>query len=142
MARPNKHTPKGAVSAALDAMGIDEFCARLESGQSNREIAAEMGISEHAVRMWIGADETRSARAKISRHESAAGWMDRGLMAIASLPPEATPAQVAQMREMAQHCRRMAAIRDPRGYGERVQADVEHSGGLTVEIVKFGADTK
>jgi hypothetical protein len=56
--------------------------------------------------------------------------MDRGLAELINIPDDGTQAQIARAREIAQHCRKMAAIRNPGVFADNVK--VQHSGNVNL----------
>lgn len=104
---------QNAKTKQLDDLGIEQICEYIEAGKSQSEIARALDIWPSQLTKWIDSDDERSARAKLARQRSAEGWMDRGLKALVEIPDDGTGAQIARAREIAQHCRKMAAIRNP-----------------------------
>lgn len=104
MARP------GTKRALLDEIGIEAICARVENGETQREIASDIGITAGELAVWMNkpAHAERSARA---RSISAEAWLDRGLDAM--MTAESDPSEIARARAIEQHCARRAAIRNP-----------------------------
>lgn len=122
---------KGDKQKALDAIGIDEICERIEADESLAIIAASLDMSKFTLQIWINADTSRSARVREAMSNSSYACDDKALQAIKDLPPDGSPAQIAKARELASHYRWRAKMRDPARYGDKQQ--VEHSGSLTLE---------
>ena len=57
--------------------------------------------------------------------------MDKATEVLQNIPDDGTQAQISRAKELAQHYRKMAAIRNPREYGDRIdisgKIDHEHS---------------
>lgn len=107
--------------------------AEIHAGKTHREIAKRLKISYGLLCEWLNKPEysEQSARAML---ESAEAWLDRGLEAV-----ERT-ADPTRGRYIAQECARRAGIRNYH-YRERMGIDAKVDGNVTIEIVKFGADT-
>ncbi len=107
----------------LDEIGIDAICERIESGESDGEIARSLGMSTGTVNQWLNRPENavRSARA---RESSAESWLDRGLETIASALRREAGIDASAARAYAQECARRAAIRNPR-YRDKVSVDAD-----------------
>lgn len=103
----------------LDNIGIDAICDRIEDDKSYKAIAEELGINKATLIIWIHADDNRSARAKASRELAGRFNDDAALQVLKNLPADATSAQIAQARELAQHYRWRAKARNPREYGDK-----------------------
>lgn len=118
-----------AVYKILDKIGIEAICERIEAGESQSEIARSFGTSQQTVSKWLSQD-CYSARATEAKLRSAESWMDRGLDTLLDAKVD-----VQRGREIAAHCRKMAAIRNPRSYGDRIE--IEHTdGGLANALIE------
>lgn len=108
------------IGSKLDAHNIDDICRRIESGETYREIARDLGCSSSTLTDWLHrADNAeRSARA---RELSAEGLLDRGLQTLIDAnadSPAALNAEISRARAIAQELARRAAIRNPK-YSEK-----------------------
>lgn len=131
----NKGKEGGSKSPATDILettGLDAICSMMEQGMAQAEIARQLGVSPGQISGWLAAPE-RSARAQKAREASAEAWMDRALVAIEQ---SKTTTDVARAREMAQHCRKMAAIRNPR-YGDKLQHTGDGGGPVVMYQTPF-----
>lgn len=117
---------RGEQRNKLDALGLDAVCERIESGESITQIATSLGMLQKSMRDWIAADDTRSARVRISRELSADACDDLAVRELETLQPGATAAEIARARELASHYRWRASKRNPRIYGDKL--DLNHSG--------------
>lgn len=109
-----------SASQILDDVGIEAICAKIEAGESQSEILTSLGVSVGTFYRWLNGDSERTARAAKARTASAEGWMDRGLKELEAIPKNGTKAEIARARELVQHCRKMAAIRNPTAYGDKL----------------------
>lgn len=129
-----------AQSDKLDAIGIDALCERIESGETYREMAADIGVSVGLLTKWLTNDAHREQSAR-ALNNSAESWLDRGLHALntADGSDARLGAEITRARAIAQECARRAAIRNPK-YSERhtVQHADADGNNLTVQIVQFG----
>src|SRR5690606_21153259 len=114
---------RGEATAKCDEVGIDAICDRIESGESQSEIAASLGVSAAALNRWLHREEQRSARARAAMEVSAESSLDRGMAALLESPPD--HAEISRPKAIEQHCARRAAIRNPEVYGDEQQ--VAHS---------------
>lgn len=126
----------GRVQQILDDLGIDAVCELIEADMSYQAIADLLGLSVGSLANWLSADPERFARARASRQTSAAACDDKAERVLVELPRDATPAQVARARELAQHYRWRAKSRDPQQYGDKVTQ--QHEGGVTLQVVMEG----
>jgi transcriptional regulator with XRE-family HTH domain len=113
----------------LDAIGIEGIAQRIESGQTQRQIAADLDMPVSTLNAWLRKDE-HSARARAAMQQSAEAWLDRGMSALEEAPPD--QAEIARARALEQHCARRAAIRNP---AYRDGANVDHT--VAVKITKI-----
>lgn len=114
-----KATIKLTLAQKLEQIGIDSICERLQNDESYQCIADSLGVSQSHMIEWVNSDTERSARAKAARIAAAETNDNLALAAIKSLPKDATPAQIAQMREEVQHRRWRSSKRNPKEYGDR-----------------------
>ena len=113
-----------------EALGFDAAIERIENGDSMREIAGELGVSVSFFFRWLRASVERSARVDTAMEASAEAWLDRGLNGLTSSPESKNA--LLKARAIEQHCARRAAIRNPKRYGDKIEVDNKHSGGVTV----------
>lgn len=116
--------------AYLDTIGIDKIAAQIEAGLSQRNLAKEYAVDVAELNRWLHATPQRSARARAAMHESAEGWLDRGLAAIEDAPGDV--AEIARARAIAQECARRAAVRNP-AYRDKVDHTLIQRGTVTVQ---------
>ena len=106
----------------LDAIGEDLILQRIESGESEGEISRSLGIGYSSLARWIRLNPEREVAVRDSRRQSARAWYDRGL---AALEASSTMFDLAKAREIANHCRKYAAVINPREFSERVSIEAE-----------------
>lgn len=88
-----------------------------------QEIADRWGCTKRQLQLWIDADPHRASQATQARKE-AADWCDREAeKVLRDLTPDATVAEVARARELAQHYRWRARVRNPVTHGDKLQVD-------------------
>ncbi len=105
----------------LDAMGTEGLIERVVRGDRLRDIAADCGAHLYSMQVWIAADPDRKARFDVAMKISADWHADEATAIIAALPRDATKADVAKARELAQQHRWLAKMRDKERYSERVE---------------------
>lgn len=95
------------VPATLDVKGMttDDLCELIMSGKYLTEIAQMWGVSKTTLLAWIAADPDRSAREIKARNEQGEHWDKLAEMELWKLSTNATKAEVARARELAQHYR-------------------------------------
>lgn len=118
--------PKPEARIAIEAVGIDGVISKIEEGDSLTKIAKGIGVARGSLVTWIDADPDRSARARSAIEAAAEADDERALEAIEALNKDSTPGDIAKAREKASHHRWRAKIKNPRRYGDRIQADVTH----------------
>lgn len=118
----------------LDAIGDDAVIVMIESGRTQREIAAEAGVDVTTLNQWLHRDEKRSARVKLAMSGSAEAWLDRGLETIASALSKESGIDSNAAKAYAQECARRAAIRNPH-YRDKADVALTGANGGPVETV-------
>lgn len=117
---------------------LDEMIDQIRRGTSMRELSEFWGIP--VTSLWNelrdSGDVKRSARVESAMLDSAEGWMDRGLRTLNAAPWDS--AAVAKARAIEQHCARRAAVRNPRKFGDKLEIDAKHSGGVIVTVAAAG----
>ena len=110
----------GSKTSALDAFGIGAVCERLIAGDSQSQIAADIGVSVALLSTWLGSDPERSARAREARIAAARQFDEK---AEAELRAASDPFTLAKARELAQHYRWKASKASPKEYGDKIEID-------------------
>jgi len=111
--------PMRVALAHLDNVGMEKLCEAVASGLTHPEVSRMFGVSTHQLYRWLDLDSGRMRGFSIAAKASGDAWMDRGLQRV----EEADDAlSMAKAREIVQHCRKMAAIRDSK-YSDRVQVE-------------------
>lgn len=123
---PMAKKPPAAASARdrLDALGIEAVCLRVEAGETQRELAASIGVGIGTLVAWLHLPEheKRYEQAKLA---SAEAFLDLGFEAVKAALPKSSKTDATAARAFAQECARRAALRNPR-YVEKTAH--EHSG--------------
>ena len=117
---------RGEQVCKMDALGIDALCERIEKGESVGQIADALSMPRRTVWNWINADVARAVRARESLRKSAFDYDDKAEEVLKSLKPEASQAEIARARELAQHYRWRASKRNPKDFGDKL--DLNHGG--------------
>ena len=117
---------------------LDAVLERIESGDSQAEIARDLGITPGRLSQLLSADEEIAKRSARARSTSAEAWLDRGLAAVESAMDKTGNVDATAAKAYAQECARRAAIRNP-AYRDKIQQEISGAGGgpLVVEIVRF-----
>lgn len=126
---PARRRAKAEPYAALDALGIDGLCNRLQAGESITKVAKSLKTPKTTMLKWLAADEDRSARAREARSDAAAMYDE---MAEEGIEKARTPFQLAKAKELAHHFRWRASKVNPRAYGEYVKQETPPVDGTTL----------
>ena len=125
---------------------VDDVIARIESGESQAEIAAQYQVSPSTLSGWLNGDADRAERSARAREASAEAWLDRGLAVLADALDKRGSVDATAARAYAQECARRAAVRNP---AYRDKAEVTHSGQIrtsgdmsTDELLAIAAQAK
>lgn len=112
---------------------LEAIWSRIESGDSQAEIARDLGVVPSTLSELLNKPEhaERSARA---RELSAEAWLDRGLAALEQAPADSN--EIARARAIAQECARRAAIRNPRYSEKRVHEVSGPNGGAIPQRIE------
>lgn len=117
---------------------LDEMIEQIKRGTSMRELSEFWGIP--VTSLWNelrdSGDVERSARVAQAMEDSAEGWVDRGLRTLVNAA--GSKEEIARARAIEQHCARRAAIRNPRKFGDKLEIDAKHSGGVVVTVAAAG----
>lgn len=125
------------MSVFLDAVGLETILDWIVGGMSQAAVCRKLGITPLIFQRWVRADPERERRVTEARVWSAEGWMDKGEDAIDNA---SSPLEVSIAKEKAHHCRKMAAIRNPRDYSDRKQISGPNEGPIAVDAtVKMDA---
>lgn len=114
----------------LDALGIDAFCDRICSGESQTSIAQSLGVGFATLSRWIAADPERSARVREARISAARAYEE---LAEQGLRDAIDPFELSKAKELAHHYRWKSAKSDPRQYGDKVQQEVSGPDGGPID---------
>jgi len=95
-------------------------CERLIAGDSQSQIAAEVGVSIALLSTWLGSDPERSARAREARIAAARQFDEKAEF---ELRAASDPFTLAKARELAQHYRWKASKASPKEYGDKIEID-------------------
>jgi hypothetical protein len=114
-------------SEVLTPEAMDKVLLLIESGMSQREVAAEFRVSLPSLNAYLNS-EAYAERSAHARRDSAEAWLDKGLQAIEAAMLKTGPMDVQAARAYAQECARRAAIRNPQ---YREHSKVEHSGSVS-----------
>lgn len=96
---------------------IDDVCARLAAGETQRDIGESYGMSPGGFSMWLSADPERAARAREARGMAAVLWDES---AEAEIRGASDQFELSRAKELAQHYRWRATKIAPRLYGDKV----------------------
>lgn len=110
---------RGQLRTELDHIGIDVVCEMLLSDLGYEAIAAKFRTTSSRISEWIHSDAERSARAREALRRSSITCDYKAETAILGLSSNATPGDIAKARELAQHYRWRAKVRNPHDYGEK-----------------------
>jgi hypothetical protein len=105
----------------------------IREGATYREIAKLYNVSSSDISDFLNLPEhsDQSARALLFSAES---WLDRGLEPLESALDKTSGTDPTAAKAYEQACARRAGLRNPK-YRDKI--DANHTGGLTVQIVRF-----
>jgi transcriptional regulator with XRE-family HTH domain len=112
---------------------LDAVLDRIESGESQAEIARDLGMTPSTLSRMLSANEEISQRSAHARSISAEAWLDRGLRAIESAMDKTGNVDASAAKAYAQECARRAAIRNP-AYRDKVQQEITGANGGAVKF--------
>jgi hypothetical protein len=111
---------------------------QIRRGTSMREMSDFWGIAMST--LWTelrdSDDAERSARVAQAMKDSAVGWLDRGLRSLVNAA--SSKEEIARARAIEQHCARRAAFANPKEFGDKLEIDAKHSGGVVVTVAAAG----
>lgn len=109
---------RGEATAALDAYGLESILDDIVNGLNYLQIAAKINVSKASFVRWLALDADRSARARDALQLSAQTEDDKAEMTLLR-----TDLDPHTKRELAQHYRWRARVRNPRDYGDKLQVE-------------------
>jgi hypothetical protein len=121
--------PTKAELAALPPYDLDFVTGKLRDGEDLTEVARLLKRTRFSLRDWIANDPVRVAAVAEARREAAHAYVEKAGAVLRGLPAGATPAQIAQARELAHHYRWCASKSMPKVYGDKVEVE----GHVTVD---------
>ena len=111
----------GPAAEKLDAKGLDWFIEKVANGATRFSVADELGISDQSVSNWLKKlPPWEMARVHDAFRRSAEYWDHAAEMA---LKGASTRDEISKARELANHYRWRAKMRDPARYGDKLQVD-------------------
>lgn len=132
----------------IELFGFDRILDLIEDGETQRDIAGKIGVDRRQLRTWISAVEDRRLAVQAAIEDSASTEDQRALQVLQELPADATPAQIAQARELASHYRWRAKVRNQKVYGEKQELTIKEPASamtdeaLDAEIARRTAKTQ
>lgn len=110
---------------ALAGYTIQDLCDLIETEDATyRQIAALWKITPRTLQSWIESDPERQQLAKQAR-QNAADFCDRqALRVLTELRPDSTQVEAMRAREIAQHLRWRARVRNPATHGDSAKIEV------------------
>lgn len=117
----------GEAQHKIEQCGLNDICYAISAGYTISAIAAELGVSTYAMRVWMVEDPVRSVRAHEARRHAAWAYDEDAQQRI----EEARDAhELAKAKEIANHFRWRASKINPKLYGDRIDATVTINVGL------------
>ena len=111
---------------------LDAVLDRIMNGESQAEIARDIGLSPARLSELLSADAEIAERSARARSISAEAWLDRGLAVIESSLKKEDGIDASAAKAYAQECARRAAIRNPQ-YRDKVQQEISGPNGGPVQ---------
>ena len=115
---------------------LDAVLDRIMSGDSQAEIARDIGLSPARLSELLSANAEIAERSARARSISAEAWLDRGLAAVESAMQKDGNVDATAAKAYAQECARRAAIRNPQ-YSDKQRHEVTGAdgGAMRFEII-------
>ncbi len=115
---------------------LDAVLDRIMSGDSQAEIARDIGLSPARLSELLSANAEIAERSARARSISAEAWLDRGLAAVESAMQKDGNVDATAAKAYAQECARRAAIRNP-AYSDKQRHEVTGAdgGAMRFEII-------
>lgn len=127
-----RNTKSASVAIArIEALGIVRICELTAAGQTFTDLTKMLSIPAGVLGQWIRSDEVRRQRHDHARRESADYCDSQALAVLQGITKESTTAEITKARELANHRRWQAKVRDPASYGEQTNTKVSVSGNLS-----------
>lgn len=128
--------PKARFSGEFVQAVADLICNRLAEGESLRKICGaerDAGLpGQNTVYKWLAENEAFAKHYASARESQGDTYADRAV-------DEALTATDAALGRLRMDALKWAASKlAPKKYGDKL--DIDHSGGLTIELVNFAAD--
>lgn len=141
-----KAKPKTKAQSKLDALGIDGICALTAECVPMRTIAADVGVSWATLAAYINANPERIEQYARAREAQADKFVE-DIIQIADDGSRDTYIDengnvrtdqevIARSRLRVDARKWLASKMAPKKYGEKIEADVKHSGSLEVTQIK------
>jgi hypothetical protein len=112
---------------------LDEILDLFSNGDPFREVARKMGVSTRTLHIFLNKDGNKDAYHAIMQ-ESSDSYASKAEEVLMSAPADKYELQRA--RDLAHHYRWMAAKRNPKKYGDKI--DIDHtSGGEKIEPTRI-----
>lgn len=131
---PDKRAPwGGSVNGFREAVGkieqcgIDQICHAISAGFTLSAIAAFLGVSTYAMRVWLVEEPVRSTRAHEARRHAAWAYDEE---AQHRLEAARDAHELAIAKEIATHFRWRASKVNPKLYGDKLEATITFQSGL------------
>lgn len=111
--------------------GIDAFCDLVIEMKPLEKIAEHVGVRLACLMRWLNANPERYSRWRLAMTMSAAVAEERADRILAEA--KGTAPEIARAKEIAQHLRWRAALRDRKNYGDQKTIDHNHTVNMTQE---------
>jgi transcriptional regulator with XRE-family HTH domain len=111
---------------------LDAVLDRIMGGDSQAEIARDIGLSPARLSELLSANAEIAERSARARSISAEAWLDRGLAVIESSLKKEDGIDASAAKAYAQECARRAAIRNP-AYRDKIQQEISGPNGGPVQ---------
>ncbi len=126
-----KITPQKTADSPRDRLNapgaIEDICDRIINGERISAIAEAYGCHRATLNRWLAADPERKRQYDLARIESADAYADEADRIISEAKNKH---QLGVARERAHHFRWLAAKRDPRRYGDKVELSGPNGGPI------------
>jgi transposase len=110
------------MSASID---IEEALDLILEGYTYRQMAERFGLKSVSQMHRFLNKEEHSARVKTARQQSADIYAEKAEEVLKEIKSDATQVDMARARELAQHYRWTAKMKEPRVYGDKVDVTTD-----------------
>ena len=134
--KERKRLAKGEGLKLMDAVGIEEVCARVLAGDTITDIVKGCGVSLCTFYSWVEREENKEAFAR-AKEKSAESWLDKGLKPLEEALYKDSGIDASAAKAYAQECARRAALRNMKYVDKTAHTISGDENGAPVKIERI-----